>query len=154
MEGQQTYSSAGSVLDSSQAWSGGSNSVGEYLQIDLDNAAQIVGTVVQGRADADEWVTSYTVQHSMDEVTWVTAPGTFSGNSDRDTRGSNMLQQTVHARYIRIYPQTWHGQMSMRAGVVVQAGKIIGKGLADRGKPLDVLDSCFEVLDVDVGEGG
>ena len=142
------------MLDSSQAWSGANNSVGEYLQIDLGSAAQVVGTVVQGRADADDWVTSYNVQHSMDEVTWVTAPGTFSGNSDRDTRGSNMLQQTVHARYIRIYPQTWHGQMSMRAGVLVQAGKIIGKGLADRGKPLDVLDSCFEVLDVDVGEGG
>ena len=142
------------MLDSSQAWSGANNSVGEYLQIDLGSAAQVVGTVVQGRADADDWVTSYNVQHSMDGVTWVTAPGTFSGNSDRDTRVSNMFQQTVQARHIRIYPQTWQGQMSMRAGVLIQAGKVIGEGLADRGLPLDVLDCCFEVLDVDVREGG
>ena len=149
-------------MDSSQAWSSGSNSVGQYLQIDLVAVADVVGTVVQGRADADEWVTSYTVQHSTDGATWVTAPGTFSGNSDRNTQVSNMLQQSVQARYIRFIPQSWNGEMSMRVGVLTEARTFIGKGLADHGKQLDVLESCFcprvwkrfEALDVDVGEGG
>ena len=50
----------------------------------------------------------------------------------------------------------------MRAGVLTEAITFIGKELADHGKQLDVLESCFcprdwkrfEALDVDVGEVG
>ena len=73
-----------------------------------------------------------------------------------------MLQQSVQARYIRFIPQSWNGEMSMRVGVLTEAGTFIGNGLADHGKQLDVLESCFcprvwkrfEALDVDVGEVG
>ena len=73
-----------------------------------------------------------------------------------------MLQQGVQARHVRFIPQSWHGEMSMRVGVLTEARTFIGKGLADHGKQLDVLESCFcprdwkrfEALDVDVGEGG
>ena len=39
----------------------------------------------------------------------------FPGNNDRYTPVSNDLKYSIITRYIRIYPVSWHGHISMRA---------------------------------------
>ena len=108
-------------LDSKQAWCAASNTVGQYMQIDLGFFQNITGIVTQGRRDADEWVTSYTVKASEDGISWTDVGcGTeFEGNVDRKTRVKNLLHRPVVAQYLRIFPESWYGGMCMRAGFIL-----------------------------------
>eukprot|EP00121_Abeoforma_whisleri_P012785 Awhi_evm1s11804 len=49
-----------------QAWSSGSTTIGNYYQINLGSITAIAGVVLQGRANSDQWVTTFTVEYSYD----------------------------------------------------------------------------------------
>ena len=49
-------------------WSAGVNNHDQWLQIDLGKPAKIVRCSTQGRADVDQWVTSYWVSYSADSL--------------------------------------------------------------------------------------
>jgi len=53
--------------------------------------------------------------------TWEDVDGgkIYTGNTDKDTQVDVIFDTPVEARYIRIYPQTWNGHMSMRADIYV-----------------------------------
>ena len=113
---------ARSMLDSLQAWSPalGLPIGSEYMQIDLGANKTISGVVTQGRYNFAQWVTSYKVEYSTNGTNWAWVDGesVFSGNSDQYTRVTNNFNINVSARYIKIYPVTYSGYPSMRAGVV------------------------------------
>ena len=46
-----------------------------WLQISLYRQTPITGIIVQGREDEDQWVTSYKVQTSLDNILWNYVPG-------------------------------------------------------------------------------
>ena len=46
-----------------------------WLQISLYRQTPITGVIVQGREDEDQWVTSYKVQTSLDNILWNYVPG-------------------------------------------------------------------------------
>ena len=83
----------------------------------------------QGRSDAAQWVTSYTLQFSLDEVNWTPIPNLddpckpFTGNTDQNTIVTHSLN--VVARYVRLNVQTFHGHPSLRWGVFACTRKII-----------------------------
>ena len=52
------------------AWSAGINDAKQWLQVDLGQSAMVTGIKTQGREDADQWVTSYTVSYSNDGTTF------------------------------------------------------------------------------------
>jgi len=97
---------------------------GVYLQVDLKVDA-VIGTVVtQGRADANAWVTQFSVAWSKDGVVWQnimhqSSLHLFNGNFDRNSLLYNDLPGTVVGRYLRIYPKSWYGNIGMRIGVLV-----------------------------------
>lgn len=99
------------------SWASNSNTVGQYLQIDLGGTYVINRVATQGRPSWDQWVTSYTVWTSVDGTTWTQNGGTYTGNTDRNTVITRTLATEVSAHYVRIYPQAWNGHMSMRAEV-------------------------------------
>ena len=72
--------------------------------------------MIQGRGDYDQWVKSYKVLYSVDGDIWeYTDNGkTYTGSMDRSTKIENDFDNIVEAKYIRIYPQTWNGHISMR----------------------------------------
>jgi hypothetical protein len=107
-------------LDSPQAWSTKNNTVGEWYQIDKGKIANISGVVIQGRADNDQRVTTFRVKYRGSSETWNSVDGDaiFTGNTDRDTKVEVQFASPVNARYIRIYPETWNGHMSLRAGII------------------------------------
>ena len=121
---------ARSMLDSVQAWSAGTNNTSQYMTIDLDTTQTVSGAITQGRVNYNQWVTSYKVSVSTDNITYlyITTTGTttdaslaqiFTGNTDRSTKVENTFNSPIQARYVRYHPMTWSGHISMRAGVLL-----------------------------------
>ncbi|XP_071503480.1 lactadherin-like [Diadema antillarum] len=103
------------------AWSTKQKDDHQYIQIDLLTLHQVTGIITQGRQDANQWVTSFKVFHSIDGVTFtpvISPSGTgdevFHGNRDRNTHNTNVFSVPVTARFIRIMPVSWHAHISMR----------------------------------------
>ena len=69
------------MLDSEQAWSAGTAAAGQWMTIDLGTSRQVVGVAIQGRRANSQHVTSFTVQHSMDGVSFASLPTTFTSDS-------------------------------------------------------------------------
>ena len=98
----------------------GAGTVGDWMMLDLGSTTTIRGVVTQGRGDAAQWVTAYTVQVSTDSATFVDVDGgaTFTGNTDYLSRVTNTFAAAVQARFIKIFPKTWVTRIAMRAGVL------------------------------------
>ena len=54
----------------SGAWSALRNDVHQWLQVDLGAKTEVTGIQIQGRQDADQWVTSFTISYSSDGTTY------------------------------------------------------------------------------------
>jgi hypothetical protein len=110
-------------LDSAQGWSAQNNAVGEWYQLDNGVVGKITGIAIKGRKDHDQWVTTFKVKSKGSDGMWKDVDGgkVYTGNSDRDTKVDVTFDTPVDARYIRIYPQTWNGHMSLRCDII--AGK-------------------------------
>ena len=52
------------------AWSAATSDANQWIQVDLGFFKRITGIILQGRADADKWVTEYKVETSKDALTW------------------------------------------------------------------------------------
>jgi hypothetical protein len=114
-----------SMLDGTFCWAAGSNTLPQYMQIDLGSSFRVHGVVTQGRFDGDQCVLEMEVQYSLTTSGFVSATaldGTtrfFLPTSwSRTAKTLSNFSQPVTARYIRIYPQRWYNAMSMRAGVL------------------------------------
>ena len=72
------------------------------------------GVITRGRPGQSQYVTSYTVQTSLDGASWQTVQCNgvdcvFTGNSDSTSRVQNTLEQPVAARYVGLVVQTFTG---------------------------------------------
>jgi hypothetical protein len=127
-----------SVLGAAQAWIPAVAQQGEWVQVDLGTEKRVGAVVTQGRADADEWVTLYRVEHSLDGVHFSTLgeyianwtvndagtnanasflSRTFTANSDRDTIVRAPWHTNTVARYVRVFPLAWHTAPALRLDV-------------------------------------
>ncbi|XP_078416618.1 retinoschisin-like [Cetorhinus maximus] len=93
----------------------------QWLQIDLKQVRVISGIITQGRCDADEWMTKYSVQYRSNETfNWVYYKDqtgnnrVFYGNSDRSSAVQNFLRPPILAQFIRIKPLGWHVRIAIR----------------------------------------
>eukprot|EP00854_Cymbomonas_tetramitiformis_P008820 gene8820-10456_t len=103
------------------AWCPNDVEIGEWLQVDLGGIRAVSGVAMQGAADAVEWVTSYTVSvaQTLEDEVWIevrseTDSSRFAGNTDQHSVVIQRFAAVVEARYIRVYPQTYHSWNSMR----------------------------------------
>ncbi|XP_057275666.1 retinoschisin isoform X1 [Pezoporus wallicus] len=102
----------------------------QWLQIDLKEVKVISGILTQGRCDADEWMTKYSMQYRTDEnLNWVYYKDqtgnnrVFYGNSDRSSSVQNLLRPPIVARYIRLIPLGWHVRIAIRMELLECLGK-------------------------------
>lgn len=52
------------------AWSARTSDVNQWLKVDMGKRKMITGIKTQGRAEANQWVTSYTISYSDDGATF------------------------------------------------------------------------------------
>ena len=110
---RSTYVEGGTI-----AWAVDQNGTNDYWQVDLGAVIPVNGIASQGREECcTQWVTSYSVQTSIDGSTWYAVPGTFSANSNENTVVINWIGQ-YHARYVRITVLGYSGHQSSRYDVL------------------------------------
>jgi len=102
------------TIDSTQGWSAATNDVHQWYQIDCVVPVRVGGVLMQGRYNADQWITSFQISHSLDGVSWTKLNRTYDGNHDRDSKETIIFDTTIQARYIRIHPTKWFGHISCR----------------------------------------
>jgi hypothetical protein len=107
---------------SAGAWAAGYQNTNQWIQVSSITPQFWAGVMTQGRADKDQWVTSYKVQYSDDGVNWqyVDNGEIFTGNTDRNTLQTSLFSTPVVARTLRIVPQTWYGYLSLRFDAIIQ----------------------------------
>ncbi|XP_060885815.1 retinoschisin-like isoform X1 [Labrus mixtus] len=112
------------------AWLSKYNDQYQWLQIDLQEVGVVSGILTQGRCDADEWLTKYSVQYrSVETLNWIYYKDqtgnnrVFYGNSDRSTSVQNILRPPIIARYIRLLPLGWHTRIAMRMELLMCMNK-------------------------------
>jgi hypothetical protein len=109
------------------SWSADGTIPGQWMQINAQDSNRhpqwIVGVTIQGRKySSPQYVTSYKV--SVDGVFVNAADGgqIFAGTpskSEENVRITTNLETPVLGKLVRIWPQTFEGHMSMRAGLVI-----------------------------------
>ena len=91
-----------------------------WVQVSCEQPRYWTEVIIQGRGDADQWVSSFKVSVTVAGNIWenVEEGKVFQGNNDRNQKVRVRFVQPVYARTVRIYPQTWVGHMSMRFDAV------------------------------------
>ncbi|XP_017278910.1 retinoschisin [Kryptolebias marmoratus] len=112
------------------AWLSKFNDQHQWIQIDLKEVRVVSGILTQGRCDADEWITKYSIQYrTVETLNWVYYKDqtgnnrVFYGNSDRSSTVQNLLRPPVVARYIRLLPLGWHTRIAIRMELLMCMNK-------------------------------
>merc|ERR1719331_3651573 len=110
------------------------------MQIDMGRVLTVAGTVLQGRKDLNQYVSTYTVATSVDGKNFTNVTGEYNGKrgtvKNLFTDGS-----TIKARYVRIYVKTFESHPSTRAAVLVTESAISEEKPAVTGVPLYYSDA-------------
>jgi len=99
-----------------QAWSAGVNDLNQWIQVTSIKPSLWTGVTIQGRGDADQWVTKFMVKYTNDGKKWYFIDNAceFTGNADRNTKVTQQFSTPVTATTIRICPKAWNGHISLR----------------------------------------
>ena len=104
----------------SGAWHAPVAAVGQWIRVSFTTDVNVHSVITQGRQEWDQWVTSYQIQYSPDNVQdrFVRdsngAVREFSGNWDRNTKVENVLSLPTTARSVALLALTWHGFVCLR----------------------------------------
>jgi len=100
----------------SHAWVG---KIGEpnEIMVDLTTSLMVTGVATQGRGDATQWVTKYSIDTSENGEVW-TAHGIFVGNFDRDTICRSRLKHPMLARFVKLSVVEYLNNPSLRWDVL------------------------------------
>lgn len=113
--------SAKSSDGSSGSWSPSVNDENQYLQIEFPQLTPLYGAIVRGSYILDQYVTSYMILHSSDGQSFHNLVDEqqniqiFSGSVDPSEPVRSFFKVPIEAKFVRIYPKTWHQSISMKA---------------------------------------
>ncbi|XP_068939311.1 SCO-spondin-like [Petaurus breviceps papuanus] len=95
-----------------------------FLQMDLLRPRNLTGIVVQGAGSSDAYVTSFSLQFSIDGHHWhdyhevlpgiLPMPKLFPGNWDDSTPAVRTFGRVVQARHVRVLPRDFHHSIFLR----------------------------------------
>ena len=101
----------------------------DYIQLDLETPISVSGVVIQGRTDMQQIITSYNVSYLGDDDTWVYVNDN-NGKTKKFTidpsiyftnvkhKYTNVFNNSIVTRYIKIIPLSSFGWISARVGVL------------------------------------
>ncbi|XP_017331140.1 discoidin, CUB and LCCL domain-containing protein 1 isoform X1 [Ictalurus punctatus] len=94
-----------------------------WLELELFNRSSITGIITEGLSNY--FIETYTIKYSKDHKTWkIYKEATskekkvFEASSDGHTIALNSLFPPITARYLQIWPQRWHGRVSVQMQVL------------------------------------
>ena len=101
------------------SWLARQRNTNQWLQIDLGTVSRLKRISTQGRYNADQWVTSYTISKSLNGVKFYpyregNGVKVFQGNSERYFVVTHRFNRPFKARFVRIQPRTWRSYIAMR----------------------------------------
>lgn len=106
-------------------WSPVQNDLNQYLQIEFPNLTPIYGVIVRGSSILSQYVTSFKVLYSLYDGVFFHViedengnPQIFSGSVDPNTPVKNIFRTPAEAKFIRIYPLSYHGSIALRAEIL------------------------------------
>ncbi|WAR01796.1 TOLL6-like protein [Mya arenaria] len=100
---------------SSGGWVAGKNDTDQYLAVDMGRSFRFTRVHVQGREDANEWVTSFKIYYFIENTnTWKeytnkNGHNIFLGTTGRDIIRTETLDPVIESKSIRVNPLTWIG---------------------------------------------
>ncbi|XP_052248669.1 mucin-5AC-like isoform X9 [Dreissena polymorpha] len=114
-----TYGATSGRIYDETAWIPRSNDTSPWIQINFEKPKLLSGVQTQGEHNGERWVTKYTVEFSMDGITYypyadklgATHPKEFTANHNSFDVERHLFNRNVTAQYIRIHPLTWHGSL-------------------------------------------
>ncbi|XP_022093572.1 uncharacterized protein LOC110980850 isoform X2 [Acanthaster planci] len=116
------YGRVGDARTAGTGWVAGVSDTNQWFKIDIGFLSVVARVTTQTRGWRGEtnYVTSYTIEYSIDDVTYTAyeesgSVVTFAANDIPYSVIHNDLSNPVLARYIKILPQTWNAQIAMRA---------------------------------------
>ncbi|XP_022252614.1 hemocytin-like [Limulus polyphemus] len=94
----------------------------QYLQVDLGKVQPVYGLIIKGQDKARAWVTAFMVMYSSNDqsFSFVTESSNykvakvFTGNYDSSSEVEHIFVNPFEARYIRVQPLEWVGQIALR----------------------------------------
>ncbi|XP_031553890.1 lactadherin-like [Actinia tenebrosa] len=104
-------------------WSAGSNTAGEYLQVDLGHVVYVTMVATQGRPYGyKQYVRKYSLAYKNSDNSFVDYKiannvKIFQANTDMTTIVTHRLPEKIKTQYIRFVAREWYGHISMRAEV-------------------------------------
>ncbi|KAF2070020.1 hypothetical protein CYY_008664 [Polysphondylium violaceum] len=106
----------------SEAWCASNIDTNQFLVAGGEVPKTFMAVAIQGRGDADQWVTSYKIRYSLDNVSWSEYRNGAAINacSDRNTVQTHFFDAPIRARSIAIHPLSWHGHISMRCELYIK----------------------------------
>eukprot|EP00050_Salpingoeca_kvevrii_P000945 m.159174 g.159174 ORF g.159174 m.159174 type:complete len:2800 (+) comp10256_c0_seq1:30-8429(+) len=131
------------------AWAPAVSDGKQYLEIDLGRIMVIKAVLTTGCAESQDWVTRFTLASSLMGTEWqvyresADAIHLFEGNKSEIDIKINVLQQPLVARFIRLNPTSWHGNIALCAELFVAAA---GTPLGLSSVPLGVGSSRIRSL--------
>ena len=98
------------------AWAPANCRIGQWIQVSCEDPQYWTDVILQGRGDQEQWVTSLKIAFTINGRSWENIENgrVFEANKDNSSKVRISFYRPVHARGIRLYPQTWETYMALR----------------------------------------
>ncbi|XP_071487775.1 lactadherin-like [Diadema antillarum] len=112
-------------LNGPASWCSAALSTDHWLQVQFTSNYLVSGIITQGRGDTEQYVTSYIISSSVDNIIWTEYVDPFTGsvkvfpaNYDMSSQVRHFFRQAMVARFFRLHPQTYYGQVCLRLELI------------------------------------
>ncbi|XP_026330001.1 hemocytin [Hyposmocoma kahamanoa] len=106
------------ALGSDEGWRPLYSTPGEWIMFDFTSPRNITGVKTKGGTRG--WVNTYKIMYTSDlsnfnpVIDSSGAPKEFPGNFDKTTEVMNEFRPPIHARYFKVLPLKWNGNIEMK----------------------------------------
>jgi len=116
-----TKADSGRLNMAGSNWIADGSDTNPYFQVDLGRIEIVSAVASQGRQDFPQWVLTYSIQYSNDNVNFTDYNGgaVFTANTNQNTIVRNDFSPLIRARYIRILPLSFNTRVAGRFEVYI-----------------------------------
>ncbi|KYR00154.1 discoidin II [Tieghemostelium lacteum] len=110
------FSNGKSTVSGSEGWVPSIVDKNQFVVAGSSDLKEIMAISIQGRGDQQQWVTSFRIRYTMDNMTWVNYNNgqVLSANDDQNSIITYVFPNPIQCRSIAIHPVTWKDNIAMR----------------------------------------